>query len=333
MSIRRILCTTILVLLSCYMPLMGQSGVLMMSINDSLYYIDLKTAEYRKINVELGQSGELLPGSSDTAGAPNGKTKFALTRWLWLRDSTVYVPVITRKANAANREYMVYAVNKAQIVSGTVTLGEPLYAAPNGFFPVQYRGFTLVPFRSSGEPFDWASDSLEDCLLTRGAEVVDTIHRVTKRKTTDDSRTAPEYSSLILDTNLLNNRIARYRTQRGEPKPSRQLNDTVVIFDRNVGGLVVAVNGIAIDTIRMPCEQVVVVKEGHRRLREHPCVSNVYNGHVAVTMMISEGDPSASIMNVTHYNRYLFIVDITKPCSVRVYSTEFWLNNSITLLP
>jgi len=315
---------------------MGQSGVLTMSASDEsddLYYIDLKTAEYRKINIELGQPGELLPGSVDSTSTTIGKTNFGLSRWLWLRDSTVYVPVITRKANAANLEHMVYAVNKTQIVSGTVTLGKPLYPAPSGFFPVQYRGFTLVPFRSSGEPFDWASDSLVDCLLTRGAEVVDTIYRVKKRKRLNDGDIVPDYSWLILDVNLLNNRIERYLTQRGEPKPSRLLNDTVVIFDRSVGGLVVAENGIAIDTIRMPCEQVVVVKEGHRRLREHPCVSNVYNGHVAVTMMISEGDPSARIVNVTHYNRYLFIVDITKPCSVRVYSTEVWFNNSITLLP
>jgi hypothetical protein len=330
---------SILVLLACWTPLMGQSGVLTMSASDEsddLYYIDLKTAEYRKINIELGQPGELLPGSVDSTSTTIGKTNFGLSRWLWLRDSTVYVPVITRKANAANLEHMVYAVNKTQIVSGTVTLGKPLYPAPSGFFPVQYRGFTLVPFRSSGEPFDWASDSLEDCLLTRGADIVDTIYRVKERKPTDDSHTAPEYSSLILDTNLLNNRIARYRTQRGEPKPSQQLNDTVVIYDRGAKALVMEENEIPIDTIPIPLQQLMVVEKGHNRIRAHVCVSNVYNGHVAVTLRILGYDPNTSSdngKNSTQESGYLVVVDLTNPSCFRVYSTYLTMNSRIILMP
>jgi hypothetical protein len=312
--------------------MMGQSGVLTMSASDKsddLYYIDLKTAEYRKINIELGQSGELLPGSTDSAGPTNGKTKFGLSRWLWLRDSTVYVPVITRKANATNREHMVYAVNKEQIVSGTVTLGAPLYAAPANHFSVQYRGYTLVPFR-------WSGDTAMDCLLTRGAEVVDTIHRVKERKPTDDSHTAPEYSSLILDTNLLNNRIARYRTQRGEPKPSRQLNDTVVIYDRGAKALVMEENEIPIDTIPIPLQQLMVVEKGHNRIRAHVCVSNVYNGHVAVTLRILGYDPNTSSdngKNSTQESGYLVVVDLTNPSCFRVYSTYLTMNSRIILMP
>ena len=323
---------SILVLLACWSPMMGQSGVLTMSASDKsddLYYIDLKTAEYRKINIELGQSGELLPGSTDSAGPTNGKTKFGLSRWLWLRDSTVYVPVITRKANATNREHMVYAVNKEQIVSGTVTLGAPLYAAPANHFSVQYRGYTLVPFR-------WSGDTAMDCLLTRGAEVVDTIHRVKERKPTDDSHTAPEYSSLILDTNLLNNRIARYRTQRGEPKPSRQLNDTVVIYDRGAKALVMEENEIPIDTIPIPLQQLMVVEKGHNRIRAHVCVSNVYNGHVAVTLRILGYDPNTSSdngKNSTQESGYLVVVDLTNPSCFRVYSTYLTMNSRIILMP
>ena len=299
----------------------------MMSISDSLYYIDLKTAEYRKINVELGKSDALLPGSTDSAGATNGKTQFAITRWLWLRDSTVYVPVITRKANAANREYMVYAVNKAQIVSGAFTLGEPLYPAPSGFFPVQYRGFTLVPFRSSGQ-------AATDCLLTRGADVVDTIYHVKESKPTDDSHTAPEYYRLILDTSLLNNRIERYRTQRGEPKPSRELNDTVVIFDRNVGGLVVAENGIAIDTIPMPCEQLIVVKEHDKPWTMDAAVSNVCNGRVAASVLVAERSTYRHD-NRSQHNAYQFfaIIDITQRCNQRFYAAPLFGHYSMILLP
>jgi hypothetical protein len=323
-----------LVLLAVGTPMMGQSGVLMMSISDSLYYIDLKTAEYREINVELGKSGELLPGSADSAGATIGKTSFGLSRWLWLRDSTVYVPVITRKANAANLEHMVYAVNKTQIVSGTVTLGKPLYPAPSGFFPVQYRGFTLVPFRSSGKPFDWASDSLVDCLLTRGAEVVDTIYRVKVRKRLNDGDIVPDYSWLILDTNLLNNRIELYRTQRGEPKPSRLLNDTVVIFDRNVGGLVVAENGIAIDTIRIPCDQLIVVKEHHKPWTMDAAVSNVYNGRVAASVYVVERS-TCRHDNRAQQNAYQFfaIIDITQRCNQRYLAAPLFGHYSMILLP
>ncbi|MBU3680108.1 MAG: hypothetical protein FGM32_10970 [Candidatus Kapabacteria bacterium] len=329
MNRNRISLVAALVLLAIGTPMMGQSGVLMMSISDSLYYIDLKTTEYRKINVELDQPGELPPGGSDTSGAISGATKFELARWLWLRDSTVYVPVITRKANAAYRERMVYAVNKAQIVSGTVTLGEPLYPAPSGFFPVQYRGYALVPFRSSG-------DSAMDCLLTRGADVVDTIYRVKERKRVDDKDVVPEYSWLILDTNLLNNRIERYRAQRSEPKPSRQINDTVVIYDRGAKALIVEENEIAIDTIYIPLQQLMVVENGHNRIRARVCVSNVYNRHVAVTLRIFEIDPKASSDNrneSTQEYGYLVVVDLTNPSCFRVYSTYLSANSRIILMP
>jgi hypothetical protein len=317
---------SVLVLLAFGTPLMGQSGVLMLSANDSLYYVDLKTAEYRTIDVQLNQPGESLRDVTESATANDSDSKLILAGWLWLHDSTVYLPVMVRKVSSESVDYKVYAVHRSWFASGTVTLGVPLYEAPRNEFPTQYRGFTLVPFR-------WSGDSAKDCLLTRGGEVIDTIYRVKKRKPLNDSDVMHVYSGLILDTNLLNNRIDRYRAWRGEPMPSPPLNDTAVIFDSDIGSLVVAENGVAIDTISMPCEQIMMVKEGRIRLRAHPCVSNVYNGHVAVTMMISEIDPSLSSVKVTHYNRYLFIVDITKPCSVRVYSTEVWVNNSIILLP
>jgi hypothetical protein len=325
MITKRILYISIYVLVAMSLPLLGQTAVLMMSFNDSLYLVDLKTAEYRKINVQLNQSADSLRGNSDSPTA--SKTLVELTRWIWLQDSTVYASARTRNICDTLTSHRVYAVPKSQIVSGTISLESPLYEAPSGCLPMHYRGFTVVPFRRSG-------DSAMDCLLTHGEDVIDTLLLAREKFLHNAPDIVGSYSWLNLDTNLLDSRIERYRAQRGESSSIEHHSDTVIIYNRVAGALVVAIDGIAVDTMRIPCEPVTIVEKGCRRLTLDVKVSNVYNGCIAASVYIGEIDNNSQDNN-KHCNdyQYLAIIDINRHCSYKFYSIPLFGYNSIVLLP
>ena len=78
MITKRILFISIYVLVAMSLPLLGQTAVLMMSFNDSLYLVDLKTAEYRKINVQHSRSS-LAFADATTRAQPSVEVQLAVS--------------------------------------------------------------------------------------------------------------------------------------------------------------------------------------------------------------------------------------------------------------
>jgi hypothetical protein len=92
----------------------------------------------------------------------------------------------------------------------------------------------------------------------------------------------------------------------------------------------VFINEVPVDTIKMPCTDVLMNSSFTNELVLAECVSNVVNGRVVVMLQIADIDSRTSVHTKSSFG-FIGIVDITAPCRQTFIATDLRAHGVIGL--